>query len=285
MIRKLDGCEFQAFQPWYGPAWTGDVHTNGDWTFKGKYEQNANRVVVTDLGIGIATEKYKSGVLAKLMEDKHVVGMVEAHPSENHVRFELVVSRTFKTEMLKIDSKMSRNCINLMVNGRITHFDTTMQVLEQYYDWRLELYGRRKEAMLRGWGAQLEELTHKRTFIQGVLEDRIPLRRAKKDDVVSAAVALGIPELLVKDKFCSMSLLSLTEERIQQLVTEIAEIQSAVTTMQALSPASLWKADLKKLRPVVQKWIHRAADKPPKKAGGQKRKSGSKKPQAKRAKK
>ena len=216
------------------------------------------------------------------MDDKHVVSMVEAHPSENHVRFELVVSRTFKPEMLKIDSKMSRNCINLMVKGMIKHFDTTMQVLEQYYDWRLELYGRRKEAMLRGWGAQLEELTHKRNFIQGVLEDRIPLRRAKKDDVVSASVALGIPESLVKDKFCSMSLLSLTEERIQQLVTEIADIQRAVTTMQASSPASLWKADLKKLRPVVHKWIHREADQP--KSIGKKRKGGSKGGKAKKAK-
>ena len=278
IVTKLDGGEFEAFEPWYGPEWAGRVHTNGDWTYFGVAEQKGNRVVVSDLGIGMATEKYKNSVLSKLLEEKHVLSIVEAHPSENHVRFELVVGQSFNLDMLKIDSKMSRKCINLMVSGKITHFDTTMDVLKHYYDWRLDLYGRRKEAMLRGWGALLDELTHKRNFIQGVLDDRIPLRRAKKDAVIAAAVGIGIPEDLVKDKFCSMTLLSLTEERIQQLDCELTDIQKAVAAMRASSPASLWKADLKKLRPVVHKFVYRGAKK--RKSGD----GGGAKPKGKRSK-
>ena len=286
LLTKLDGGEFQRFEPWYGPEWRGRVHTNGDWTFDGVAEQKGNRVVISDLGVGIATEKYKNSVLSKLLEEKHVLSVVEAHPSENHVRFELVVGQSFNMDMLKIDSKMSRKCINLMVSGKICHFETTMEVLEHYYGWRLALYGQRKEVMLRGWGAQLEELTHKRNFIQGVLEERIPLRRAKKDDVIAAAVGIGIPEALVKDKFCSMTLLSLTSERIAQLDGEIADIKKAVAAMRASSAAKLWKSDLKKLKPVVHKFVYRAAAAASAAAaGGKKRKSaggGSKGKKAKR---
>jgi DNA topoisomerase-2 len=277
LLRKMSGGEFRPFDPWYGTGWTGTVLSGTDWAYRGVYEQRGNRVVVTDLPIGVATEKYKSGILSRLLESKHVLSVVEAHPSENLVRFELVVAQSFDASMLKLESKMSKQCLNLMVNGRITHFASTLSILERYYVWRLALYGRRKESMLSVWDARLLELTFKQRFILGVLSGRIVLKRAKKADVVASAIALGIPAALC-DKFCALSLLSLTRERVAELEAEVGRIREDIAALAGTSPTALWETDLRALKPVVRKWLA-SAERVPKrpKAGGKGERSNNKK--------
>lgn len=280
MIHRMDHGTFNHMLPW-ARGWNGEVYENGHWEFRGKYRMQGNKCHIDEIPLGVSTDKYHAHLMKLSDDDKYGVKKVEAqHPDENSVKWVVYVDSKFKPESLNLSRSISKSCLNLLDrDGIIRTFESIGEIMEAYYVIRMEFYQKRKDAMLRGGAADLAEMNHKITFIQAVLDSNITVR-AKKSVIIEQTRALGIPSDLA-DKFVSMSILALSQEKVEELRGKIADLTRTLDVLRGKTPSSMYKADLRALRTALRKAFPEPALAA---GGGTKRKAGGKKPKAKRSK-
>lgn len=239
--------KFPALTPYYR-GWKGTVtETDTDWAFHGTCRRNGTRCTITELPVLIATERYKTKVLLPLLEKKHIRDMVEEHPDENGVCFTFVTTETFRESMLGLVSHMTKGCLNVLVDGSVCHFRDTSALLEVFYKRRLRMYTNRRENMLVRFQAQLRKLTAKCTFVQLVLDGKVTFRNVTKVEIVQCLVTdYKIPRDFCDD-FLHMPMISLTKERVDELLRQIQTVRASLVNTEKATPSSLWLLDLEKL--------------------------------------
>ena len=284
LFHKMDTGTFKPMVPW-ARGWHGEVKENGHWDFIGKYRMLGTKCHIDEIPLGVSTDKFHAHLMKLADEEKSGVNKVEAqHPDENSVHWVLYVDSKFDPEKsLNLTRSISKKCLNLLDrDGIIRTFESIDEILEAYFSIRMEFYQKRKDAMLRGGAADLSEMNHKITFIQAVLDTNI-LVRAKKSVIIEQTRALGIPAVLA-EKFVSMSILSLSAEKVEELQKRIDDLTRTLDVLRSKSPESLYKADLRALRTALRKAFPEPASASAA-GGGKKRTTGGMKPKAKRAKK
>ena len=70
-------------------------------------------------------------------------------------------------------------------NNKIRKYKDELEILEEFYGLRLELYRRRKEYMLRDYNRELAIIDNKVRFILSVIEGKIVINRQKRKTLVN----------------------------------------------------------------------------------------------------
>ena len=71
------------------------------------------------------------------------------------------------------------------VNGSIKKYNTIKEILEDFFNERLRLYGKRKEHQLNILKNELDMINYKVKFILGVINKNIKINNRKKADIES----------------------------------------------------------------------------------------------------
>ena len=252
LLHKMQHGTFKHMVPW-ARGWHGEVKENGHWDFIGKYRMQGNKCHIEEIPLGVSTDKFHAHLMKLADDDNSGVKTVEAqHPDENCVHWVLYTDSKFKPEKLNMTRAISKACLNLLDrDGIIRTFASIEEIMEAYFAVRMEFYQKRKDAMLRGGAIDLTEMGHKITFIKAVLDSKITVR-AKKSAIMAQTQALGIPTELA-DKFVSMSILSLSAEKVEELQHKIADLERTLEVLKGKSPEALYKADLRTLRTALRK--------------------------------
>jgi DNA topoisomerase-2 len=236
---------FPSLSPYY-KGWKGTIQeSEKEWLFHGTCTlfSNVSQCTITELPVNVATERYKTKVLLPLIEKKHIKDLIEDHPDENSVCFRFGVMSSFNISMLDLVSRMSKGCINVLVDGVLRHFQDTRELLEVFYTHRLETYNHRRSYMIQHFETQLVRLNAKRTFVQLILDGTVLFRNRSKVDIIKCLVEHHIPPELC-DTFLLMSMVSLTKERVDELTQHIQTIQKSLQRTYESTPESLWTDDL-----------------------------------------
>ncbi|KAH8920847.1 type II DNA topoisomerase [Atractiella rhizophila] len=316
--RKLNGEEIQPMHPWY-LGFKGAIDPAGTDKYKVSGIVNRlddNTVEITELPIGVWISDYKEGLHAMTESTDKQPALVKSFKDEHTdtaVGFTITLTDKGKEmadkegleKMFKLSKSISTsNMVCFDANGKIKKYSSAEEILDAFYDVRLEYYHKRKDFLIDDLNLQYEKLSNQARFILMIVNDELVISKRKKADVVSELRKLefrpfpkqakmkvvGNPDDMDNDEdeeetadlhsagdindfdyLLGMALHNLTKERVDKLLKERDLKLDELNILRAKTPKDLWIADLDEFSVQYQEsleaWESKQTNSPTKKKG------------------
>ncbi|KAK1612480.1 hypothetical protein QYE76_036153 [Lolium multiflorum] len=172
-------------------------------------------------------------------------------------------------------------------DGKIRKYETPEEILEEFFTLRLEYYVKRKDALFKNITLEMRKLDEKVRFILAVVEGEIKVNNRKRAELFEELKQKGyesFPKNKKKNKpvaagatddddgneespadgadaedasgydyLLSMSIGTLTREKVQQLIAQQENLSLEVERLRLTEPKSLWFKDLDALEKELDK--------------------------------
>jgi DNA topoisomerase II len=270
-LSDLPATSFE-FVPYYD-GFQGQIEkiSEGKFLVKGKYEKlGVDKVRVTELPVGFWTEDFKE-LLESLTEatdktGKKIVPIVKDYDDmskDTNVDFTITLQKGKLDEMLsskadhgvsqlektlKLYTTCSSTNMHLFdANDKLKKYANVPEIIDDYFETRLELYQKRKNYMIATLSSELVILSNKARYIKENLDGTIDLRKKKKEEV----------NLMLKTKkyhvingdedykyLTKMPMDSVTSENVDKLNKEHDTKQKELAKIQATTIQEMWRTEL-----------------------------------------
>ena len=247
------------------------------------------KLSITELPYGKWTGDYKEYLVA--MRDRgDIKGFSENHTTSG-VHFDVMMtandvrskSNRQLLELFRLESNLNLTNMNAFDNDDvIKKYESSGEILDEFFDVRLDMYGRRKEDLEKRMNFDTKMVHNKARFIELVTSGDIQLMSGEltKLQVIRHLVNLGFDkkadldailggakeeegeeEGVVEgtetddkayDYLLNTPLSSLTLERIENLVEERRKTEVALEVLQNTKPEDMWLNDLKAAEEVLE---------------------------------
>ena len=205
LIRKMNGEEMKTLLPWYR-GFTGKIIESVD--NKGNKNYIANGIIkineenetveITELPIHEFTRDYKTFLERNHVDNKEYTGKkdfviddIKEYHIDNKISFVLKLTQeSFKEirynsndDLIKIfklsTSIPTTNMVLFDSNNKIKKYNNIEEIINEFYDIRLDFYKKRKTFLLAKLGFALEKNKNKKKFVNMVLEGELPFKGTK----------------------------------------------------------------------------------------------------------
>ena len=264
---------------------TIEVIKPNEYIIKGAYRKISDDTIkISELPIGLWTTAYKEFLETKTEKIKNQNPLIESYRS-NYT--DETIDFTIQMDPNIIDKLESSNqlwsklklCKPLTLNnqhlyntlGQITKYNSTMEILMEFYETRLMMYTKRKEFLIGKLNKELDILKYKKLFIEMVLDGQIIIYRQKKDIIIERLIELKFPKLAIttNDKsyeyITDIPLFNLTQEKIDELNAKFNAKERELQKIQATTEIQQWIIELDEFVEAYNEWIikHSNLDKKP----------------------
>jgi DNA topoisomerase-2 len=283
LINIIDNSELIEMTP-YWRGFNGTVEKINDTTYetKGIYSIKKNKLIITELPIGVWTQNYKE-FLEKMYEteqtkknknDKNFIDYKEYH-TDTTVHFEVeFVDGYLETvkdiyKLMHLSNRVSINNMHLYsVEGKIKRYQNINDIIKDYYDKRLELYATRRKYQLDQLKNELEIISNKVRFILMVVNDELIVNKRKRIEIENDIehhkfTRMGSNKSY--DYLLSMPIYHLTYEKIEELKKQETEKQTEYNILNKLKCEDIWKNELNDLKIMLESYLLSTNDKQEKK--------------------
>jgi DNA topoisomerase-2 len=270
------------FFPYY-QGFTGETVKVSDtkFLFKGKYEKiDTDKVKVTELPVGYWTEDFKE-LLNDLQNDKDKEGKkivplvkeVFENYTDTTVEFVITLSKGKLQELeslkgdhgsngleklLKLYSTSSTTNMNLFNSeDKLKKYENVEEIIDDYFDIRLEYYEDRKDFMIESLEKELMILSNKAKYIQELLNGTIDLRKKKKQEIVDMLQDKDYNTIDGDEEFkylVRMPMDSVSEENVDKLLKDHHSNQDELDRIKATTIQQMWLSELEILENEYQKY-------------------------------
>ena len=271
------------FFPYY-EGFTGVTEKVSDtkFVFKGKYETlDTDKIRVTELPVGYWTEDFKI-VLNDLQNDKDKEGKkivpiikdVFENYTDTTVEFVITFSKGKLDELvsskgdygcngleklLKLYSTSSTTNMNMFNSeDKLKKYDNVEEIIDDYFDIRLEYYDDRKEFMIDVLEKEIMILSNKVKYIQEVLDGTIDLRKKKKQEIVDMLKYKDY-DIIDNDEYfeylVKMSMDAVSEENIEKILKEHQYKNEELIRIKSTSIEEMWLTELEILEHEYQEYL------------------------------
>jgi DNA topoisomerase-2 len=321
ILRKMDGKEMIKMHPFYD-GFNGNVVeiSTGKYRITGKFEiLSYNTVKITEIPIkgfywkSANYEEFLNTLVDDGKEKSKTKKLTSVKPDCGNNEISFTVE--FKEEELQNLIKKSDNeyeevakYLKLVANisttnmwlfnskNIITHYENPFEIMEEFYEYRLNMYHERKKYHLRFLNNELEILKQKVRYIQDNIADKIHVKNKKMTELIEQLKKRSYPKLHIKldaidlpnsddhndDKedneedneednvkskqsiniksykyLTDMKLTSLTTDKIEELNKKYAEKQKEYEDYNSTTEIELWRRELKELMEYYPQWIEK----------------------------
>ena len=165
-------------------------------------------------------------------------------------------------KILGLYTTQSTSNMNLFdAHEKLKKYANIYDIIEDYYVERLEMYSKRKAAILAQLSNELRVLSNRAKYIQEILDDKLDMRRKTKDVVFELLKTRGYEHIEGDDEYrylLKMPMDSVTEENVTKLLAERDTTRIAHTKLYETSIQHLWCKDLDELEQEYRKWADAA---------------------------
>ena len=135
-------------------------------------------------------------------------------------------------------------------NDKLQKYDSVSDIIDAYYNVRLQLYQTRKDYMVKHLENELLVLRNKARYIRENLDGTIDLRKKKKDEIVNMLCVKGylIPTDTEYKYLLKMPMDSVTEENVNKLNKEHMNKEAELNALRDTTIHQLWLLELECLR-------------------------------------
>ena len=272
------------FFPYY-EGFTGKIEkiTDTKFLFKGKYEKiDSDKIKVTELPVGNWTEDFKE-LLNDLQNDndkdkdgKKVTSIIKdvlENYTDTTIEFVISFSKGKLQELeavqcdngsngleklLKLYSTCSTTNMNLFTSeDKLKKYDNVEEIIDDYYDIRLEYYEDRKDFMIESLEKELMILSNKANYIQELLVGTIDLRKKKKQEIIDLIKNKNYDMIESDEEFkylVKMPMDSVSEENVEKLLKEHHSKQDELERIKETSIEKMWLSELTVLEHEYQEY-------------------------------
>uniref|UniRef100_A0A6C0HPW6 DNA topoisomerase (ATP-hydrolyzing) n=1 Tax=viral metagenome TaxID=1070528 RepID=A0A6C0HPW6_9ZZZZ len=260
------------FVPYYeGFAGSISKISDGKFLVKGKYEKlGTDKIRVTELPVGVWTDDFKEYLesLADTVDKagKKVVPLVKDYDDmskDTTVDFVITLQKGKLDELEAV--KLDNGCNGLEkqfklfntgstsnmhlfdANDKLKKYAKVSDIIDDYFDTRLQLYQTRKDYMIDALTRELVLLSNKSKYIKENLDGTIDLRRKKRDEV---------NQLLLQKKYdvidddtdfkylVKLPMDSVTEENVAKLLKEHGDKAAELEVVKSRTIQQMWSGEL-----------------------------------------
>ena len=228
-----------------------------------KFDDKKKCLHVTDLPINVWTDTYKAFCEKLLVEDKSPLADIIYGNTDIIVDIKFIFKPAeypkYKAmdhdkliKEFKLSSKLSSTNMYLFnAEGRIERFSNIYSIIKYYYIKRLDLYVKRRQALINQLKYEILILTNKSKFIKAVKNGKIDQRTMTEASLLKALIesfdadprssstGLGAYEYLI-----SMSYRSFTNENATKMEKLVKEKEAEMKELAATSAETMWIRDL-----------------------------------------
>ena len=251
---------------------------NGEkkYMIKGIYEKvGDNKIHITELPIGQWTEDYKV-FLESLMDtkkkDKTYVRDFTDMSTDISVDFTVefypgtLASLMGKTtdisgnaatvsgleKLLKLYTTHAITNMHLFdADEHLRKFESPSEIIEEYYDVRLEFYDKRRTHQIDAIKKELVILSNKARFINENLDDTIDLRRKKREEIIKLLTDKQYDldsDTSSYNYLIKMPMDSVTEEAVNKLINEKHGLEAELEILETTTIQTMWLTELEELK-------------------------------------
>ena len=277
--QKLLSIEQDVFEfiPYY-EGFKGHISkiSNDKFLIKGLYDKIAvDKIRVTELPVGYWTEDFKELVegLIEPSIDKDgkkssaIIKDYDDMSKDTNVDFTITFMKGKLEELenskgdygcngleklLKLYTTNTTTNMHLFdANDTLQKYENVTQIIDAYYDVRLNLYEIRKKYLIDALERELVLLSNKARYIQENLEGTIDLRKKKKEQVTEMLKEKGFSIIDDDEDYkylVKMPMDSVTEENVERLLNDKANKEKDLEIVKNTSISQMWNSELDNLR-------------------------------------
>lgn len=263
--------------PWIR-GFKGRIVNNGGgkYTAYGVFERKSNTEVrITELPVGYWTEDFKIH-LEKLVDSRADIRNYESNYTDTQVDFTiqfatkvalddaLVVPEGQACTKLEMDlgltNSMPLSTTNMYLfnrHGQITKYANVHEILNEFFEVRLDMYQKRKDAQLSDLRKQLLFLDAKVAFIRLIINKELDMTKLTRAQIIELLANGPFPQSntttplpMQNDSFdylLRMPLYSITPEKVKELEEEHKKCTDAIATLTDTSITDIWLRELDEL--------------------------------------
>ena len=325
LIRKIKGEEMKTLLPWYkgfAGKITESIDNKGNKNYIATGIININEendsVEITELPIHEFTRDYKTFLEKNHIDNKDFTGKkdfiiedIKEYHIDNKISFVLKlteesfreISHLSNDDLIRVfklsTSIPTSNMVLFDSKNKIKKYNNIEEIINEFYDVRLDFYKQRKAYLLSKLGFALEKNKNKKSFINMVLDGELPFKGTKNKKEVfkllkskklsslnelknkyKEAFKVKSTEIITEknenedtynintnddildyDYLMNMNIWSLTHEKVNDLEELIKNQTKEYEILKNNKPEDLWKKDLEDFINLYQKIINNVNDK------------------------
>lgn len=256
--------------PWYRDfEGTVSTVTPSRISIRGVYTwKSATVLFVSELPVGTWTNAYKEKMERSVegygaFKKGDIVSMDSNH-TDTTISFTFKLSQNCATKMrasevelvkaFRLETTMDLNNMHAFdTDGRMKKYDSTTDILNEFFPKRLALYGKRKEYQIGELTRDLSRLTNKVRFLEMVVAGDFSFRGRRKPELIADLDARGfVKEAGAFDYLLNQPLWNLTTEKLEALRQQRSACQLTSDALRAKTPQQLWSTDLSAIERQLQ---------------------------------
>ena len=319
LIRKIKGENMEKMLPWY-KGFRGKIiesyDNKGNSTFISSglinIDEEKEIVEISELPVKEFTRDYKTFLEKNHIDNKEYTGKkdfiiedIKEYHIDNRISFVLKLSddsfnyikRLSNEDLIKLfkltSSLPTTNMVLFDSKNKIRKYNNVEEIINEFYEVRLDYYKQRKNYLLAKVGFALEKNKNKKKFINMVLERELPFKGTKnKKEVFKLLQSKGFTSLnelkktyneafkvksteivvennndnnkedaLDYDYLMNMNIWSLTYEKVNELEETIKNQTNEYDYLTKCKPEDLWMKDLEEFINTYKKIINNLDEK------------------------
>ena len=286
LTNRLNGKPVENLKPYYND-FKGEIkQEGGKYVSHGDYLMTGKKsIVVNELPIGSWTQSYKEFLDANVKDrsnersKKAFLKSYDDNCTESSVEFKLQFvedisdwTHTKIMKMLKLTSSSETGTTNMFLydrNKKLRKFENSTEILDDFYEARLDMYAKRKAYWLDQLKKEANILEDKVKFIRGLISGEIDIRGKPKAVVDNDLVVFGLRRVSSNksgdqdeptfDYLTSMPMHMLTKEKAAELEQKCADKLKELKDLEDTSPTKMWLTELNDLKMVIIKHFTKKA--------------------------
>jgi len=270
LMRLMKGNKVESMDPWYAGFQGSIEKSEKGYITRGIWERTGHdELRITELPIGTWTTSYLEFLGGMIIEGRvkkeeektkgnKIIRKISSNCDDENVDITIEFTKStkelFKTDadlekVLKLVSHLDTNNMYLYNSEHIIkRYKGPEEILEEFYEIRLEEYQKRKKYLLRKLLEEIKKLGAKARFIKMVCEGELIIAKRPKKELVSELEELEFPKIDEKyDYLLGMALWTLTLEEVEKLENEVAKKKEEYKELKEKEETRLWRDDLKML--------------------------------------
>lgn len=233
---------------------TQDPETKS-WAIWGCYEKvDRTTIRITEVPIGYDLESYRK--MLDTLEEKKIIRDYKDGSVDNKFSTIVKVDMDFLKqpeqkilEKLKLVKRVSENFTCLGEDNSVFEFDSEIELLQRYIDFRLMQYSERKRFLCNKLNDEATYISERVRFIGLLLDDKIVVAKKTK---VQIEEQLVLNNFIKKDDsfdyLTGMPIHSLSQEKYDDLKRQLADKRAEFELVSKTTPDSMWVEDMNKLK-------------------------------------
>lgn len=246
--RKLLGMDLPTISPWYR-GYNGEIKMNlkmkknlpsVSFRTTGIFEAQPGVTIVRELPLFYWTHDYHIWLNSLVTEKK--ISSFTNHSPKDGVQFEIYGFNEPNVKTLQLSRSFSMmNMTILDENNLPIRYKSLHDALDNFYNWRIKAYIKRKEMQLEEILRLIKEMEEKIKFIEDINSEppRLVVRNRKKSDVQADMTRLGHNIELLKSNISN-----LTTDDVLDLQQKIERKKSEFTTLKNKDVKEIWLVEL-----------------------------------------